>query len=706
MFSGAISLTQPNLNSWDVSNVTNMSFMFYEATYFNGNISGWVTSNVTTMSYMFVNNVLFNGDISSWDTSSVTDMSHMFQGASAFQQIISSWDTSNVTNMFYMFAGSTSFNQNISGWNTANVTNMSGMFDYAYNFNQNIGGWNTANVTNMSCMFNYTPFFNQDISAWNVSNVTNMTNMFLNAYVFNQDISAWNVSNVTNMTNMLNSTALSTDNYNALLNGWSKIKNLISGVTLGAAGRQYTSVASDGRSILTGTLNNWTINDAGLANIAPPVNPLILVYQIPVSNFTLVLPLSGGSVTSVDWGDNNPTTTSLTYTYASPGTYTVTVYATNMTTFNYNSNILTGTTGSQYLTQCTSFGEIGLTNLSYAFYNTTILTVVPSSLPTTSTITNMTGVFESAISFNGDLSGWNTSSVVNMKGMFYFATSFNKDLSVWNTSSVTDMSYMFYNDRSFNQDISAWNVFNVTDMTSMLDNTALSTNNYNALLNGWSKLTNLKYGVPFGAAGLKYTSAGLKGKGKLTITPNHWKISDAGLATTSKVPCFKEGSKILTNKGYVPIESLRQGDLIKTLQHEFVPINMIGKREIYNPSIKDRIKDQLYICSQEKYPEVFEPLVLTGCHSILVDHFISEEQQKKVIEVNGNVYVTNGKYRLPACADPRASIYEKSGNFMIYHIALDNSDYYKNYGIYANGLLVETCSKRYLKELSQMELII
>ena len=28
-----------------------------------------------------------------------------------------------------------------------------------------------------------------------------------------------------------------------------------------------------------------------------------------------------------------------------------------------------------------------------------------------------------------------------------------------------------------------------------------------------------------------------------------------------------------------------------------------------------------------------------------------------------------------------------------------------NYGIYANGLLVETCSKRYLKELSNMNFI-
>lgn len=30
---------------------------------------------------------------------------------------------------------------------------------------------------------------------------------------------------------------------------------------------------------------------------------------------------------------------------------------------------------------------------------------------------------------------------------------------------------------------------------------------------------------------------------------------------------------------------------------------------------------------------------------------------------------------------------------------------YINYGIYANGLLVESCSKRYLKELSNLTLI-
>jgi len=174
---------------------------------------------------------------------------------------------------------------------------------------------------------------------------------------------------------------------------------------------------------------------------------------------------------------------------------------------------------------------------------------------------------------------------------------------------------------------------------------------------------------------------------------------------TTIVVCFKEDSKILTDKGYIPIQDLRKGDLIKTLNHDFKPIAIIGKREIVHTISNERIKDQLYKCSPSKYPEIFEPLVITGCHSILVDEFSSQEQQEKTKEVLGDIYVTDANYRLPVCIDDRATVYEKEGPCTIYHMALENDDYYTNYGIYANGLLVETCSKRYLKELSNMHLI-
>ena len=66
---------------------------------------------------------------------------------------------------------------------------------------------------------------------------------------------------------------------------------------------------------------------------------------------------------------------------------------------------------------------------------------------------------------------------------------------------------------------------------------------------------------------------------------------------------------------------------------------------------------------------------------------------------------TYDKYRLPACVDEKATVYKVPGDYTIYHIALENEHYYGNYGIYANGLLVESCSKRYLKEVSNMEIL-
>jgi hypothetical protein len=176
-------------------------------------------------------------------------------------------------------------------------------------------------------------------------------------------------------------------------------------------------------------------------------------------------------------------------------------------------------------------------------------------------------------------------------------------------------------------------------------------------------------------------------------------------ASASSIACFKEDSKILTNDGYIAVQNLRKGDLVKTCKNGFMAIHSIGKRKMYHFGSKERIKDQLYTCSKDKYSEIFEDLIITGCHSILIDRFTTQEQREKTIQVNGNTYVTDGKYRLPACVDDRTSVYDKSGYYNIYHFALENEDYYMNYGVYANGLLVETCSKRYLNEISNMELL-
>ena len=46
---------------------------------FNQDISGWDVSNVTNMAFMFYDCESFNQDISKWDVSNVTDAINMFE---------------------------------------------------------------------------------------------------------------------------------------------------------------------------------------------------------------------------------------------------------------------------------------------------------------------------------------------------------------------------------------------------------------------------------------------------------------------------------------------------------------------------------------------------------------------------------------------------------------------------------------------------
>ena len=83
-------------------------------------------------------NINIFGNSNFWNVSMITDMSYMFY-ASSFNGDISNWDVSNVTNMWSMFSYSV-FNGNISNWDVSNVINMKFMFIYS-KFNGDISKW-------------------------------------------------------------------------------------------------------------------------------------------------------------------------------------------------------------------------------------------------------------------------------------------------------------------------------------------------------------------------------------------------------------------------------------------------------------------------------------------------------------------------------------------------------------------------------------
>ncbi len=296
-----------NLSSWDVSSVTNMSNMFNLATRFNQDLSSWDVSSVTNMSNMFRAAVMFNGDIGSWDVSNVTSMSGMFSGhvlslgnylssvETLFNRDISSWDVSNVKHMESMFFRAVNFNQDIGGWDVSSVISMDYMFSAAINFNQDIGGWDVSNVTNMSYMFSayigtylfsstIELLFNGDISSWDVSSVSDMNSMFDGAKNFNQDLGSWHLSSLEDMRSMLDVSGLSIANYEATLNGWSVNSNTPQNLRLGALSLEYCD--STGRLALID--KGWTIEgdskNCMTSNSEITLSKQLNVYPNPASD--------------------------------------------------------------------------------------------------------------------------------------------------------------------------------------------------------------------------------------------------------------------------------------------------------------------------------------------------------------------------------------------------------------------------------------
>ena len=641
-------------------------------------------TGVTTFNYNSGSGQGYLTACTSFGTVGLQDCTAMFINCSNLTSVPASLPIT-VTNTTQMFASCTLFNSaNVSSWVTTNVTNMNSMFNScpAFNrpltYNSGTGVWNTANVTNMSEMFGGATIFNQDITTWVTTNVTDMSGMFGSANAFNQDISGWNVTNVT----LFNGMFSGANAFNQDISGWTLSTDSLKSINMGYMFSFNTGFNSP--------LNAWNTTR--------------------VTNMTNMFRIA--------------------------------------TAFNKPLN---------------SWVTTNVINMSEMFSGATAFNGDITGWTTTN-VTNMLGMFSGATAFNQDIGGWTTTSVQNLNQMFFGATAFDQDLSTWDPSSFTNVDGMFnesgLSPTNYNAILNTWSadtlsagqIFGVTGLIY----TSAGVSGRNALIgapNNWSldgdaiqSTSTITPGVPFSltinysgltsgnsyqfyldnpptipfssvfiytSGTLSFTNLTTSVSGKLSIylydvtgTPSLvTPFNNIYTSAAPPPPCFKEGSKILTDNGYKPIETLRKGDLVKTLKHGFVPVNMIGKRVINNPAIKDRVKEQLYKCSKEQYPEVFEDLIITGCHSILVGNTITHKQIEQIKEVLGNIYITDDKYRLPACVDDRTSVYENKGDFTIYHIALDNDDYYMNYGVYANGLLVETCSKRYLKELSKMELI-
>ena len=254
---------------------------------------------------------------------------------------------------------------------------------------------------------------------------------------------------------------------------------------------------------------------------------------------TFVIPCvnDGTFNATVDYGDGTGSQTvtayndsNLTHSFATAGQHTITIDGTFPNIRFYDNAASRGA-----LDEVVDLGDVGWTNLGYAFRDCTNLTYFNGGTADTSNVTNMDstfrdcsslasldvssfdtssvttmyGLFHTCTSLTSlDLSSFDTSSVNNMQGMFFNCSSLTSlDLSNFDTSSVTTMGYMFYNCTNLTSlAIKHFDVSSVTNGSNFLlnANNALTTTQYDELLDAWAA-QDVQPNVPWHFGDAQYT---------------------------------------------------------------------------------------------------------------------------------------------------------------------------------------------------------
>ncbi len=361
--------------------------------------------------------------------------------------------------------------------------------------NETMNSWNFESVTSMNSMFADATSFNQDIGNWDVSNVTDFVLMFSNTS-FDQNLENWNVGNAQDMAGMFNGVALSNENYDSLLNGWST-QQLQNGVSFSGGNSQYCQGEGPRQKLIDDF--GWTITDGGKTADCPDNTSFITTWKTDnpgvsednqITIHTSPSNLLGSYNYSVDWGDGTSTsgvTEDINHTYDTPGIYQISISGTFPAV---SFGIINGEQKDNLkLLEVNQWGGQQWSDLNGAFDQCTNLDVVATDIPDLTNVNFMGFMFRGceSLTFNETINSWDVSNVNFMWSMFSSCGSFNQDISNWDVSNVSNMDAMFLNS-GFNQDISNWNVSNVSSMNQMFSRTP-----FNQDIGDWdvSKVTDM-----------------------------------------------------------------------------------------------------------------------------------------------------------------------------------------------------------------------
>ncbi|BFP39695.1 hypothetical protein FGF1_05400 [Flavobacteriaceae bacterium GF1] len=486
-FQGCSNLDVEAIDVPNLASVTNMSGMFGGCTSLEGtaNFDTWNTSGVTDMSFMFSDASAFNQDISSWDTGKVTSMNFMFAAATAFNGSIGSWNTNSVTNMNYVFFQATAFNQNLGDWYMGKVSNGTGMLNSSglsvANWDATLIGWHAQGFTN-------TPIIGASGLVYCTAGAKRAA-LTLNITGDRAETVPPSANCVQEVTLHLGTNGMSTLTTNLVDDGSSDACGDVDLKVFDDNGdavytRTFTTAELGAHTVtLTATdpngntdyceatvtvedpasvfITTWNTNKTGTSNGNSITIPAIGTYDVDLGNDGIYDLFDQTGTTTINVTTYGHTTGEIQVALrnATSGTGT-------LTRIHFNN-----TGDKQKLLSVDQWGNgIAWSTMSGAFYGCTYLEVKATDAPDLGNVMDMSQMFQGATSFDGDIGSWNTAKVTTMANMFYGATAFNQNIGSWNTSNVTWMDGMFYFATAFNQDIGSWNTSSVSDMHYMFWN--------------------------------------------------------------------------------------------------------------------------------------------------------------------------------------------------------------------------------------------
>ena len=187
--------------------------------------------------------------------------------------------------------------------------------------------------------------------------------------------------------------------------------------------------------------------------------------------------------------------------------------------------------------------------------------------------------------------------------------------------------------------------------------------------------------------------------------PNQQSISYNYTFLNNTCTCFSEGTKILClnnyqkelKEEYVSVQDLKVGDFVKSYKHGYRKISKILTGSFINNPIEQGASNCMYRMKKTEDNGLIDDLTLTRNHGVLVDKI------NKEININNLEVIDDLVSIITADSDKFEKVLDANLH-KYYHFSLEtDGDEDRRFGVWANGLLVETPSNNMMDNATNIK---